>query len=113
MTYILLILTTSLTSNFAQYLVSGPLFGGMSGVLYGLFGYIWIRGWREPDVPYKQPKIFIIITLVGLGLCWTGLLGNIANTAHIVGLLTGMIWAYFATSASMRRADYNYRHSDL
>ena len=38
-----LTLLFSLVSNYTQYLFSGPsLFGGLSGVLYGLLGHCWI-----------------------------------------------------------------------
>ncbi|MBR9829990.1 MAG: rhomboid family intramembrane serine protease [Oceanospirillales bacterium] len=92
-----LVLFSALSSNLAQYLVSGPMFGGMSGVVFALLGYSWL--W---DKRGGQPRIGLPPALMGMMLFWLALgftgvlegvgLGAIANTAHLVGLLAGLCW---------------------
>lgn len=87
-------------SNVAQFYLSlhhSPSFGGMSGVVYGLLGYIWIRGKRDPASGLYLNSYTVVSSLIWLVLCFTGALGNIANTAHIVGLLLGMGWGYLSS----------------
>jgi GlpG protein len=89
-------------SNVAQYFVSGPGFGGMSGVIYALAGYVWIRGKYNPASGlYLDGQSFVIL-LVWLVICFTGIMGPVGNMAHLAGLITGMAWggivAYFALS---------------
>ena len=43
-----LVLVIAALSNLGQYFVSGPNFCGISGVVYGLFGYIWMKGRFDP-----------------------------------------------------------------
>lgn len=102
--YITMSLVMSGVSNLAQDLMVGPQFGGLSGLLYGLFGYIWICGWRVPETTYRLDKTSIYTMLGWYLLCWTGLLGNVANWAHTGGLVTGMVWAYLATLKQTTRS---------
>ena len=87
----------SLVSNFAQYLVGGPsLFGGMSGVLYGLLGHVWIYQLMAPNPLYRLPRGVLVMMLVWLAVCMSGLVsligfGQIANAAHVGGLLIGCL----------------------
>ena len=95
-----IILLTAGLSNFAQYAISipafpalsggAPNFGGMSGVVYGLLGYAWMRGKFDPSSGVHLHKSIVIQMLVWLALCFTGVLGSIANLAHFFGLITGM-----------------------
>lgn len=98
--YIVFVLVVASMSNLAQYLFShSPYFGGMSGVVYGLFGYIWIRGRYDARFSADLPKTTVNMMLIWFLLCWTGLLGPIANWAHTLGLLIGALWAYLGTRA--------------
>src|SRR5262249_30186577 len=46
---VLLVVVIAAGSNLGQfYFGHGPAFGGMSGVVYGLLGYIWLRGKFDP-----------------------------------------------------------------
>ncbi|HEY0551283.1 MAG TPA: rhomboid family intramembrane serine protease [Verrucomicrobiae bacterium] len=82
-------------SNAGQYFVSGrPMFGGMSGVNYALIGYVWIRGRFDPGAGLHLDRQSLIFALVWFAACFTGFLGPIANTAHGVGLVLGMAWAF-------------------
>ncbi|MEB0046006.1 MULTISPECIES: rhomboid family intramembrane serine protease [unclassified Pseudomonas] len=90
-----LTLLFSLVSNYAQYYFSGPtLFGGLSGVLYGLLGHCWIFQLLAPNPAYRLPRGVLVMMLVWLLLCLSGLVsmigfGEIANAAHVGGLLIG------------------------
>lgn len=85
----------SLVSNVVQYVVSGPsLFGGLSGVLYGLLGHCWLYQWLAPNPVYRLPRGVLVMMLAWLALCMSGLVsmlgfGEIANGAHVGGLLIG------------------------
>ncbi len=90
-----LTLLFGLVSNYAQYYYSGPtLFGGLSGVLYGLLGHCWIYQLLSPNPAYRLPRGVLVMMLVWLLLCMSGLVsmigfGEIANAAHVGGLLVG------------------------
>ena len=92
--FILLVLTISGVSNLAQYFVSGPIFGGMSGVDYGLLGYVWIRGRFDSSSGYFVHPTTVTIMMIWLVVCYTGWLGPVANTAHTAGLMLGGLWGY-------------------
>src|SRR5215472_9739887 len=84
-------------SNFAQYFVSGPIFGGMSGVVYGLLGYIWIRGKFDPASGLFLHQTTVVMMLVWFFLCLVGVIPNVANTVHAAGLVVGMAWGYLSS----------------
>jgi GlpG protein len=91
------ILVVSGASNLAQFMVSGPSFGGMSGVVYGLLGYIWMKGRYDPRSHLALHKTTVAFMIGWFFLCWTGFMGHIANTAHTVGLVTGVAWGYLSS----------------
>ena len=90
-----LIVAIAIVSNLAQYYVSGPLFLGMSGVVFGLLGFIWIKGKLDPNFGLELPRPIVFLMLLWLVLGYAGVLdgfvgGKIANTAHLAGLFAGM-----------------------
>lgn len=90
-----LFLITAIVSNLGQFLVSGPYFGGLSGVVYGLVGYCWWLGWLAPKFGIQLARPIIGIMLVWMMLGFADLLPvNMANTAHLLGLLSGCGLAY-------------------
>ncbi|NLH41789.1 MAG: rhomboid family intramembrane serine protease [Planctomycetes bacterium] len=94
--WFLLLLTLVLagTSNVGQYLWAGPSFGGMSGVVYGLLGYIWMQGKFNPSSRLSLEPQTVTLMIVWFFVCLTGLVGNIANAAHGVGLAAGVAWGF-------------------
>lgn len=93
----LLVLVIAACSDFGQYFISGPVFGGMSGVVYGLLGYIWIRGKFDPASGLYLHPSTVNMMLIWFVLCYTNLLGPVANTAHAVGLGMGIVWGYLSS----------------
>ncbi|MGA3181350.1 MAG: rhomboid family intramembrane serine protease [Verrucomicrobiota bacterium] len=88
----LLVLVIGIGSNLGQNLVGGPMFGGMSGVLYGLFGYIWLRGKFDPASGLRLLPSTVVMMLGWFVLCVAGVIPYVANGAHGFGLGMGMIW---------------------
>jgi rhomboid protease GlpG len=92
---LLLFLVIALVSNASQFAFGGAgLFGGMSGVVYGLLGFSWVAPMLQPAWRI-QPTPTLMLFMVGwLVVCMVGLVqvlgfGAIANAAHLGGLLCG------------------------
>ncbi len=103
--YLSITIIIGIVSNTLQYLMSGPLFIGYSGIVCGLAGFIWMRQKRAPWEGYPLQRG----TIIFLGIFIFGMLAlqvasflllrfniqnfpmNIANTAHIAGALTGIV----------------------
>jgi GlpG protein len=102
---LLLVLVMAGTSNVAQYLYSGPNFGGMSGVVYGLLGYIWMQGRFNPASGLSLQAQTVTMMIVWFFVCLTGMAGPIANTVHAVGFAVGIGWGFFDAqwSIALRR----------
>jgi GlpG protein len=105
--YLALVVVTAVVSNLAQYYLGpfnlkdlqhlfrpSPGFGGMSGVLYGLFGYAWMRGKYDPASGLGLSPGTVVILLVWLALGLFGAVERVANGAHAAGLLVGLIIGY-------------------
>ncbi len=88
--FILLIVGAALP-NIAEFFASGPRFGGLTGVVYALLGYSWLRTRLQPDCGLAMPPALMGFMLVWLVLGFLDMLGPpTANMAHLVGLLVGL-----------------------
>jgi GlpG protein len=94
---LLLVLVIAAVSNLAQYFRGGPMFGGMSGVVFGLFGYVWIRGKLDPGSGLIMDRRTATMQIIWFVLCFTGWVGPIANGAHGAGLLVGVAWGWLSS----------------
>lgn len=92
--FITFVLAVALFSNLAQFFVSGPLFGGMSGVVYGLFGYVFIKCKLDPGDGFYIDAFTANIMFGWFALCFLGVFASIANWAHAGGLVVGLAWGY-------------------
>lgn len=99
---ILLTLTIGLLSNTAQYLTSGPNFGGLSGVVYGVLAYCWVWGKIRPQDQLFLPNSLFNFMIIWLLIGYVGLLdsvmGKMANAAHLGGLLSGLLLGFIFAS---------------
>lgn len=106
--FLLFFVLTAAAANVVQYVWSGSAnFGGMSGVVYALVGFIAVRQRLAPAPLVTVPSALIGFMLFWLVLCMTGavdyfIAGSVANAAHVGGLVAGAIYA-FATKNFYRR----------
>jgi GlpG protein len=92
---LILFVFSAVASNFAQLWVSGPNFGGLSGVVYALVGCVWWLGWLKPSWGLSMPKPIVGFLLVWLVVGYLDVLPvQMANIAHTVGLICGCLFAW-------------------
>lgn len=90
----------AVASNLGQFLIgANPLFGGLSGVAYGLLGYVLMSQRRFPEAAAWQVhagfawSLLIFLVLFSSGVTEPfGL--YVANAAHWIGLITGALLAW-------------------
>lgn len=112
--YLLGVLSIAVCSNFAQAWFMHPNFGGMSGVIYGLIGFIWMRQFTHTGRSYFLHPQTLGLALLFFVLCiaqdmplFAPLLGNlfgpVANFAHGGGLLIGVVIGFLQGQWIQRR----------
>lgn len=107
--YIIFIVVTAIIANLSQYLMTGPNFLGISGVVAAMAGFIWVRQTKAVWEGYTIQKatllflafyilIMLLLQIASYVIQLSGgkpIAPNIANTAHIVGAISGMILGGF------------------
>jgi GlpG protein len=99
-----LVLVSGVLSNIGQFEFAGPFFGGMSGVVYALLGFVWMKSRFDPASGFHLEKQTVIMMIGWFFLCMTGAVGNVANFAHGFGLGIGMIWGFVSAKIHPARA---------
>jgi GlpG protein len=108
--FLVLVLVIAAISNLAEFWLPDPLkvlqgkemmafspdpsFGGMSGVVYGLFGYVWVQSRLDPTSGLYIDEQTVMWMLLWLVVCTLGIVGPIANIAHAMGLIVGATIGY-------------------
>ena len=77
----LLVFVSQLGCSLGESLVEELHFGGMSGVVYALFGYCWIKSRFDPRAGiYVDPQTIFLMVRWAL-FCLTGVMGPVAKSA--------------------------------
>lgn len=99
--FLCLVLISAILSNLLQGLMpkeyfGAPFFGGLSGVVYAIFGYIWIKTSLRPDMglSLSPTTVAIMVGWMVLGFFWKE--SQMANLAHLGGFLTGIALGWLA-----------------
>ncbi|MDY6974680.1 MAG: rhomboid family intramembrane serine protease GlpG [Pseudomonadota bacterium] len=107
---LIVFLVSATISNAAQALFSDPvqgnlfLFGGLSGVVYAVMGFVWWLGWLRPSWGLSLPNSIVGFMLVWLVLGYADILWvNMANAAHTAGLISGCLLAATLSLGSAKR----------
>lgn len=103
-----LVLVIAVVSNLGQYLMTGnPVFGGLSGVAYGLLAYVLVSGRRWPDeVVWQVHPGFAFSLVLFLVVFSTGITEPfglfVANEAHWFGFVSGGVLGLLVPPAGRR-----------
>lgn len=107
--FIMLVLLSAALSNAAQLMFGhSPNFGGLSGVVYALIGYLWARGRADPHSGIAVPNSWVVFFVVWMALGFTGVLnsllgGGVANYCHLGGFAAGTLYGYIAAKIALSR----------
>ena len=101
---IILFFIIALISNCLQFvfLPQGAIFGGMSGVVYGLIGYMYMLSLRK-DLPSKLylPRGLFTVSLVFIAVGF--FMDGIANFCHIGGIIIGVLFGFVDSKQDLKK----------
>ena len=107
LTFISIVIFTAVSSNSLQYFWNGSsLFGGLSGVIYGLIGFCMLIEMDSSRDIYDIPPGLYMFMIIWMILGFLGVLelfgfGAVANFAHLGGLVSGIIFAMTLKTISL------------
>lgn len=112
--YVFCVVIIGIIGNIAQYIASpNAIFGGLSGIVYGVIGYVGVYQIYvyHPILQFNKAAIAFSIVWILLGV--SGIVdvfiigGGVANTAHISGLIMGAIIGAVVAFIDKQRAKKN------
>ncbi len=109
---VMLVVVGEVLGNLAQYIVVGPAFGGMSGVVYALFGFVWMRAQYDRNHRYALSEVNAVLMMGWFVLCATGVMGPIANLGHAGGLVVGLLFGLPAYIRQVRAVGFGHRFAE-
>ncbi len=82
-------------------------FGGLSGVVYGLLGFFWMKSEFDPSFGFRMPLSVVIWAIawffLGVSNLDDKLLGfSMANWAHGAGFVCGILIGLMASTSSAK-----------
>lgn len=106
-TMLLLLIVAGVGANVAQYATGTVLFGGMSGVVYALLAHVWLMSRRVPQSGFFVPQMLVVFMLGWMVFTMTDMagsvgFGNVANEAHLGGLLVGLVTGWYYSSRCLK-----------
>lgn len=106
-TMLLLLIVAGISANVAQYATGTVLFGGMSGVVYALLAHVWLMSRRVPQSGFFVPQMLVVFMLGWMVFTMTDMagsvgFGNVANEAHLGGLLVGLVTGWYYSSRRLK-----------
>ncbi|TVU88564.1 rhomboid family intramembrane serine protease [Vreelandella titanicae] len=106
-TMLLLLVVAGIGANVAQYATGTVLFGGMSGVVYALLAHVWLMSRRVPQSGFFVPQMLVVFMLGWMVFTMTDMagsvgFGNVANEAHLGGLLVGLVTGWYYSSRRLK-----------
>lgn len=98
------VLSIAVVSNVLQliFLSYSSIFGGLSGVVYGVIGYMAVLS-RRSDLPddMRVPPGLLLVSAIFIGLGF--FLSGIANVCHLAGLLMGLALGFINYKRPLRQ----------
>ena len=93
----MMVILLAVFCNTAQFLSSGPAFLGMSGVVYGLLGFIWMHTRYEMGTRFELSQQTVIFMVLWMAACILNIIPSVANAQHVTGFAMGTLWGFLSS----------------